>query len=403
MIIRRRLGGLVLLGACALPGAAIAAAPTSPETATPALPQEFASGDPAFYEVPNPIPAGEHGDLVRWQVVASSFTNRYRIMYLSETVAGAPTVVTGLVEAPDDLAPFGGWRLLLYGHSATGFGDHCAPSSAIDDPSVDLDGADEFERFGSDSWVVVSTDYEGLGGPGIHPLLVGVSAGRSMLDAGRAARQLPTLYVGPTTLVAGFEEGGHAALWAGQLAPAWTPEQSIVATAVAAPATEVAALATSAASQPGSEYLPLAIATGLASTGPEALVALGTILTPAGSELLSQWDGACFGADVAVPGPYLSADLTTVEPFASSMAENTAGSVATAGPVLIIHGDADARVPVEHSAALLARLCAAGQVAERRVLAGTTHGSVLSDLSSSGVDWLTGVADGTATPVSSCG
>ena len=147
----------------------------------------------------------------------------------------------------------------------------------------------------------------------------------------------------------------------------------------------------------------MAIATGLASTGPEALVALGTILTPAGSELLSQWDGACFGADVTVPGPYLSADLTTVEPFASSMAENTAGSVATAGPVLIIHGDADARVPVEHSAALLARLCAAGQVAERRVLAGTTHGSVLSDLSSSGVDWLTGVADGTATPVSSCG
>ena len=68
----------------------------------------FASGDRAFFEAPDPLPAGEHGDLVRWQVVEASFTHRYRIMYLSETVAGQPTVVTALVEAPEDIAPFGG-------------------------------------------------------------------------------------------------------------------------------------------------------------------------------------------------------------------------------------------------------------------------------------------------------
>ena len=78
--------------------------------------------------MPDPIPAGEHGDLVRWQVVESSFTHRYRIMYLSETVSGAPTVVTALVEAPEDIAPFGGWKLLLYGHGTTGLADICSPS-----------------------------------------------------------------------------------------------------------------------------------------------------------------------------------------------------------------------------------------------------------------------------------
>ena len=103
-----------------------------------------------------------------------------------------------------------------------------------------------------------------------------------MLDAGRAARQLPTLYVGATTALAGFEQGGHAALWAAELAPHWTPEQSIVAAAVAAPASEIAGLAAAAVAQPQAETLPLAIAAGLATTYPEALVGLGSVLTPAG-------------------------------------------------------------------------------------------------------------------------
>ena len=71
-----------------------------------------------------------------------------------------------------------------------------------------------------------------------------------MLDAGRAARQIPGLYVGDTTAIAGFSQGGHAALWAAQLAAEWTPEQAIVGTVVGAAASEPAALASWAASQP---------------------------------------------------------------------------------------------------------------------------------------------------------
>ncbi len=401
MTVRRPLCGLAVLGALACTPAVVVAAPPSPAAPEPA--QEFAPGDPAFYDVPEPLPSGAHGDLVRWQVIDSPFSLRYRMMYLSETVAGEPMLVTALVDAPDDLPPFGGNQLLLYGHSATGFDDACAPSAAIDNPSVDLPATDQIESMSSDDWVVVSTDYQGLGGPGIHPLFVGVSEGRAMLDAGRAARQLPTLYVGATTALAGFEQGGHAALWAAELAPHWTPEQSIVAAAIAAPASEIAGLAAAAVAQPQAETLPLAIAAGLATTYPEALVGLGSVLTPAGAELLEQWSGVCFGAEAATPGPYLATDLAAVEPFATMMAENTAGNAATATPLLILHADGDQRVPVAHSAALLDRLCAAGQVAERRVIAGATHISTASELSGAGVDWLTGVADGTVTPVSSCG
>ena len=118
--------------------------------------------------------------------------------------------------------------------------------------------------------------------------------------------------------------------------------------------------------------------------------------------MLDQWNGLCFDAEVDIPGPYLSGDLATIEPFASLMGQNTAGTVAAAAPLLIIHGDGDERVPLEQSEALLTRLCAAGQVVELRVVAGRNHSSIFSELQGAGVDWLTGVADGAVTPTSSC-
>jgi dienelactone hydrolase len=387
--------------ACAAPSGLMS--PARPEATTPTEPVEYAPGDRTFYAPPDPMPQGEHGDLVRWQVVEGGFGHRYRIMYLAETVAGAPTVATALVEAAPEAPPFGGWRTLLYGHGTTGLADICSPSRAVDDDIADGDVAMEIESIGhatSEGWVVVSADYEGLGGPGAHPLLVGVSEGRSLLDAGRAAHQIPGLYLGPTTAIAGFSQGGHAALWATQLAAEWTPEQEIVATVVGAPASEPAALASWSAAE--GSVLAAGIVAGLAVAYPDAAANLGQVLTPNGIEVVRHWDTHCFADPVDVPPPYVAADPSTVEPFASLLAANTAGTTATATPLLILHGDADERVPLQHSEALLARLCAAGQVVERRVLPGGLHVGSSGALSLDGLAWLAGLADGTTTPISSC-
>jgi acetyl esterase/lipase len=393
---------MVVVAAAAFPATARATPPAAP----PVGPVEYAPGDRAFYDAPDPLPAGEHGDLVRWQVIDSSFTHRYRIMYLSETATGAPTVVTGLVEAPEDIAPFGGWNLLLYGHGSTGLADICSPSVVIDDDAANSAHAQEFESIGhatNEGWVVAATDYEGLGGPGSHPMLVGISEGRSMLDAGRAARQIPGLYVGDAaTAITGFSQGGHAALWAAQLAADWTPEQSIVGTVVGAPASEPAALASWAASQPQLSALTVGIVAGLATTYPEALAGLGAVLSPAGIDLIGQWDSHCFDEQLELQGPPVATDPAGVEPFASLLAANTAGTVATAAPLLIFHGDADERIPLAHSDALLARLCAAGQQVERRVLPGGMHIGAAAAVQRDGVPWLSGLAAGTTTPISSC-
>ena len=67
------------------------------------------------------------------------------------------------------------------------------------------------------------TDYEGLGTPGDHPYLIGVSEGRSVLDMVRAARKLDS-NLGKRVVIAGHSQGGHAALWAASLQRSWTPE-----------------------------------------------------------------------------------------------------------------------------------------------------------------------------------
>ena len=376
----------------------------SPHAAAPVSPQEFAQGDPAFYVFPDPIPAGAHGDLVRWQIVENTFDPIYRVMYLSTSVAGAPILVTGLVTVPRDPAPFGGFPMLLQGHGTTGIADGCSPSRTIEDSALTyaMDFTNLAGHASGDGFVLVSTDYEGLGSPGRHPFMVGISEARSILDAGLAAHKIPGVYIAPQTGLVGFSQGGHGALWAGQLAAEWAPQLALLGTVVVAPSSEVGGFVAAGVNDVDRSPLTVAILAGLAAAYPEAEAALPTVLTDSALELVGIMDENCFGPSMpTTPAPYIRADPTTTEPFASLLAADTPGFVASAAPVLIVHGDADENVPIADSATLLTRLCAAGQIVERRVLPGIDHGIAARDGYRDGVAWLIGLAGG-ATPVSSC-
>ncbi len=75
-------------------------------------------------------------------------------------------------------------------------------------------------------YVVVATDYPGLGTPGPHPYLIGESEGRAVLDSVRAARAIEKAHAGKRFVVWGHSQGGHAALFAGELARRYAPELS---------------------------------------------------------------------------------------------------------------------------------------------------------------------------------
>ena len=58
---------------------------------------------------------------------------------------------------------------------------------------------------------MLRTDYQGLGTRGVHPYLIGVSEGRSVLDIVRAARDYKKGLVSKKFIIAGHSQGGHAA------------------------------------------------------------------------------------------------------------------------------------------------------------------------------------------------
>lgn len=367
----------------------------------PVAPEELAADADRFHEPPDPLPAGPPGTLLRTQPSDLTVTGAEvtRVMYLSESMAGDPIAVTGLLVVPTGPAPEGGWRLLTHGHGSTGLADVCAPS--VDDAQA-LELQVLGERAAALGFVVVSTDYEGLGTPGVHPALVGVSEGRSVLDAARAARQVPGLELAEGTAIAGYSQGGHAALWAQELAAEWAPELTVTGTVAGAPGAIVAPVRDGHAStraDPPDAAIAATIIAGVAAAHPE--VDPSEVLTDAGLAYVATLDTSCRG-DLADPTtPLFRVDPTTVEPWRTLLEGSEPGTVATGTPTLVVHSQEDLWVPPASVDALLARMCEAGQVVERRTLPTGDHVTAAVPTYEQGLQWLLGLETGTA-PGSSC-
>ena len=327
--------------------------------------QAFTGDEAAFYDVPDPLPSGDHGDLIRYQQVKTDDVGTtYRIMYLSESVAGKPIAVTGTAIVPKAKAPAGGRRLFTIAHGTTGIADECAPSKKAAGGELAL--AAPLAKQGD---LMAESDYEGLGTPGRHPYLVGESEGRGVIDAIVAAKQLPDADGGDQLAIAGYSQGGHGALWANQVAKAWAPDLHVVGTFAGAPATELDIILAAASRSPvAGGFSSLIIAGFNAAYGDKADPA--ELLTPKGVEQLSNVDKGCVadvirsfaGQQGLVKQQPLTADWKALA------TENNPGQVKTDDPILIIHSAADDVVPVALSAILFDRMCKQGQVVERRVL-----------------------------------
>jgi hypothetical protein len=362
--------------------------------------EEFGGGD--FYAAPDPVPDDEHGTLVRYQPVDALDVGgaaAWRMMYVSESLEGEPIVVTGTALVPAGEAPAGGRPVLTIAHGTSGIADECAPSK--DPVATELSLMGQFVDAG---YLVVLSDYEGLGTPGRHPYLVGESEGRGVLDGALAARELPDAEAGDTLSIFGYSQGGHGALWAGQLAADWAPDYELVGTVAGAPATELPVIFSAAGSLPIAGFLYMIIA-GFAEAYPEADP--GLVLTPAGEAELPQVDEGCVGeviehfadtpnAELLKPG------LAEVEPWADLEAANDPGRLATDSPILIVHSAADNVVPATLSQLLVQRMCGEGQVVERRVYdKGQGHVEAVPDAVNDGFEWLQQRAAG-GEPVSTC-
>ena len=302
---------------------------------------------------------------------APASTTGYKVRYQSVSPAGAAIEVTGLAYIPKSKAPSGGWPVLSYAHGTVGLADRCTPSNNIS--AIDNTVAGAFAALG---FAVVASDYEGLGTPGRHPYLVGVSEGRGVLDIVRAARQIPGASVSNRFVAWGHSQGGHAALFAGELAPTWAPDLKLLGVVAGAPPLQLTNVADSVSTSPFRGYLFM-VAAGLQAADPN--LDLSAVLTPKAQALLPVVDTGCNSQVFAAFGkdPFDSLIIReglNRDPWKSALSANEPGKVKTDAPILIIHGDRDEQIPVETSATLKKKLCALGDSVERKVYPGQDHG-----------------------------
>ena len=336
--------------------------------ASPAATATTAAED--FYEPPDPLPPGQPGEVIRAaRTTAPPGVVAWKVLYHSTAVDGRDVAVSGLVVAPVRPGPPGGFPVVSYAHGTTGSADPCAPSKSPGTvtPLVPL---------ALQGYVVTATDYEGLGTPGPHPYLVGVSEGRSALDAARAARHLSDAHAADRVVVWGHSQGGHAALFAGEIAASYAPDLRLVGVVAGAPAAELTSAFSDAAGSPASFGFFATLAHAWSRTYPEA--SLESILTPEGIRALDVVERRCIADVVRAfvgrdPSDLVKANPVAVETWARLLAENSPGSARTPAPILLVQGDRDELVPLSSTRALERRLCGLGDTVELRVYPGQDH------------------------------
>lgn len=330
-----------------------------------------------FYIPPVPLPSEVPGTLIRAEAIEPFVegTNAWRVLYVSTAIDGSPIAVSGLVAAPSGAAPEAGYDVVTWAHGTKGVSDACAPSKGYRSGFHDFyDIAPELVAAG---YVGVMSDYEGLGTPGIHPYLVGPSEGRGVLDIVKAAQQIEDAGAGSRVVIWGRSQGGHAALFAGEIAPIWAPELEVFGVISAAPASEFRGIIGLGVVLPGARGFIWQLTIGFEAAyaelsiddvyTPEARGAIDTLLDEEAcgaefGEVAATFDGAGFATS-----PF------DIPAWVTRLEENSPGKVPTEVPILLIQGEADMVVPIVLTDALYSRLCTIGDEIDYRVFEGYGH------------------------------
>ncbi|MCF6391084.1 S9 family peptidase [Mycobacterium sp. MBM] len=188
---------LMLAVALTLPGVAHAAA-------TP----DWSGLDARSYAGPIP-PAG---GLIRTVPLAPQLSvagagSAYRILYSTTDQHGAPAVSTAAVFVPRTPAPPGGYPVIAWAHGTVGLGDNCTPSSL---PRSARDN-EYLSHWLEQGYVIVASDYAGMGTPGLMSYLNSVTTAHGVIDSVIAAHKMD-IPMSPRWAIVGQSQGGGAAV-----------------------------------------------------------------------------------------------------------------------------------------------------------------------------------------------
>lgn len=341
-------------------------------------------GVPEFYTAPAGAIDSTPGTIVKSDpLLGVPFAARgWRIMYTSTDVHGEPVLSTGVLVVPLGPPPPGGRTIVSWGHPTTGSAPDCAPSYGFD-PYLAIEGMRPLLDRG---YAVVATDYTGMGVDGPDSYLVGTTEGNNMLDAARAARHVLPGALSDRLIMWGHSQGGQAVLFAAQQAADYAPEFDLKAVAVAAPAADLTALMGSHLDDIQGvtigSYAFQAFADVYGDTVPGAQI--DTILTPEAIANLPAMNELCLLAHTSelhtIGGPtvgkFTTTDPTKTEPWATLLAENSAGAVAFDAPLFIAQGLKDQLVIPDDTKEFAEHEASLGMTVTYHEIPFADHGSV---------------------------
>jgi hypothetical protein len=407
---QRRLARGLIVAACLL-GCDDGRATTLPATPGPATPSPAATHTPtripavteapeavtlepvlrptppdSFYEVQDGEFAGPPGSLIRFlELSPPGGARAWAILYRSTGRDGSSVPVSGIVLAPEPPGGTGtgptpgpsrdGYPVIAWAHGTTGLADSCAPSR---DGAVG-GGFQPLVELVRTGFVVTATDYEGLGTRGIHPYLVGVSEGRSILDSIRAVQALPEARAGRRAAVLGISQGGHAALWAGELVDGYAPELDIAGIVAASPPIDLRAVQRTVLGRVDAgeaawlESLIVAAAWRSVYDTP-----LEGLLTDEAMSIAGALEDECPGS---IAGPTRSpfrVDPGSVPEWQTLLEANSPGHRASRPAILVLAATDDVLIPRTTIPVGVERLCNAGSSVELRWVDGP-HEATLAD------------------------
>lgn len=337
-------------------------------------------GVDGFYAQPDDASTGAPGSIVkRDPLLGAPLASRaWRIMYRTTDVHGDPAVATGVLVVPLAPAPARGRTIVSWAHPTTGAARDCAPSYGFD-PFLGIEGL----RFLLDrGYAVVATDYVGMGTAGPDSYLVGVTGGNAVLDAARAARGVAEARASERLVLWGHSQGGQAVLFAAQRAADYAPELALQAVAAAAPAADLTGLMSAHLDDISGVTIGAYAFSAYADVYPEA--SLDGILTSAAQRIVPRMNELCLLShigelhEIGLPlvGDFTTSDPTTTEPWATLLAENSAGGTAFAAPLFLAQGLRDELIVPDDTAEFAGHEASLGMDVTYHEIPFADHGSV---------------------------
>lgn len=308
----------------------------------------------------------------------------YRILYSTTDQHNSPAVSTGVVFVPPGEAPPGGWPVIAWAHGTVGLGDDCTPSAQ---PRSARDN-EYLSHWLNESYVVVGSDYTGLGTPGLMSYLNSVATAHAIIDSVIAAHHM-NLPLSPKWALVGQSQGGAAAVasarWATEFSKgSGLDYRGVVATGTPANIDDVIITAgPDMVLPPGLGPIASAYTAYILAGFRELRPDVNSVLTPAGLTAANQAETLCtapLSAAVAglTPPQFFSAPLASLPGMRGALADFMGTPIAGYDrPIFLGVGLKDRDVPPSSTLKFADQLKANGQDVALYVYPDDDHSSTV--------------------------